>query len=337
MAVPTQSDVDSVASFVEACCELEREPFFGKDEKLGSRTGPGNATTYTMGDRFHFRSALISFRRIWMAKEASHWEGVIKILRRTDLPSEIVSFADHEATEIAAMCARESWPTKLNSKAVINLWLNTVFAHDGLTGQTKRADFESAVATYGHAQFEYAFRLSVKFLGGHFMNLSRLAAQAALEHYRAAHRLKPSFKMGAAFGNRRRERTADGHVIIRQSSTEFFTEETIEERFARVLERRTHADIKFLFDHLESTPTERLRATLRAQSVAELLTLLDGELRVVEMASDVFAEKSGIYASAGLAGKRVNVFIDNVVETHDEGVKKLNKKLAALQTDLLND
>ena len=66
---------------------------------------------------------------------------------------------------------------------------------------------------------------------------------------------------------------------------------------------------------------------MRAQSVAELLTLLDGELRVVEMASDAFAETPGIYASAGLAGKRVNVFIDNVVETHDTGVKTLNMHL----------
>jgi len=169
------------------------------------------------------------------------------------------------------------------------------------------------------------------------MNLSRLAAQPALDHYRAVNQLKPSFKMGAAFGNHRRERTADGHVIIRQSSTEFFTEETIAERFARILERRTHADIKFLLDHLDSTPTERLRATLRAQNVTDLLTLLDGKLRVVEMTSDGFVEKTDIYASAGLAGKRMNVFIDNVVETHDTGVKTLNKKLAALQWDLLND
>jgi len=165
MTAPSQREVDCVASLVEACGELEREPFFGKDEKLGSRTGPGNATTYAMGDRFHFRSALISFRRIWMKHEASHWENVVKILRQSNFPSAIVVFADHEATEIAAKCAQESWPTRMNSKVVINLWLNTVFAHDGLTGTTRRADFETAVAMYGHAQFEYAFRLSVKFFG----------------------------------------------------------------------------------------------------------------------------------------------------------------------------
>ena len=337
MRAPVQRDVDSIASFAEACAELEREPFFGKDEQLGSRTGPGKATTYTMGDRFHFRSTLISFRRIWMPNEASHWNRIAQILRRTNLPSEITAFGDHEAANIAATCARDSWPTTLNTKIVINLWLNTVFAHDGLTGPTRRSDFEAAVATYGHAQFEYAFRLSVKFLGAHFMNLWRLAAQQALEHYRTANQMKPSFNIGAAFGSSRRERTADGHVIIRQSSSEFFTEETIAERFARLLGRSAHKDIKYILDHLDSTPTERLRATLRARTIVELLTLLDGEFWVTEMESADFVEKPGIYASAGLAGKRVNIYIDNVVETHELGVKTLNKKLAALQRDLLSN
>lgn len=337
MPAPTQRDVDSVASFIEACDELQLEPFFGKDEQLGSSRGPGKATTYKMGDRFHFRSALISFRRIWMQKEASHWNRVVQILRRSNLPSEITAFSDHEAANIAATCSREGWPTKLNTKVVINLWLNTVFAHGGLTGKTRRSDFDAAVATYGHAQFEYAFRLAVKFLGGNFLNLSRLSAQQALEHYRTSQGLIPSFKVGSAFGSQRRERTADGHIIIRQGSSEFFTEETIAERFARILQRRAHEDIKYVLDHLDSTPTERLRAILRARTLAELLTLLEGELRVTEMTSSELVDHPGIYASAGLAGKRVNIYLDNVVETHDLGVKTLNKKLAALQAELLEN
>jgi hypothetical protein len=135
----------------------------------------------------------------------------------------------------------------------------------------------------------------------------------------------------------RRERTADGHIIIRQGSSEFFTEETIAERFARILQRRAHEDIKYILDHLDSTPTERLRAILRARTVAELLTLLEGELRVTEMASAELVDRPGIYASAGLAGKRVNIYLDNVVETHDLGVKTLNKKLAALKGELLGN
>jgi hypothetical protein len=60
-----QKDVDRVASFVEACFELGKEPFWGKDEKLGFQ-GAEDRWTFTFGDRFHFRSALISFRRLFM-------------------------------------------------------------------------------------------------------------------------------------------------------------------------------------------------------------------------------------------------------------------------------
>ena len=60
-----QKCVDQIASFVEACAELKNEPFFGKDEKLSFRSS-GNRWTFTFGDRFHFRSALISFRRLWI-------------------------------------------------------------------------------------------------------------------------------------------------------------------------------------------------------------------------------------------------------------------------------
>jgi hypothetical protein len=34
----SQQDIDRIASFVEACGELEKEPFFSKDEKLSFRS-----------------------------------------------------------------------------------------------------------------------------------------------------------------------------------------------------------------------------------------------------------------------------------------------------------
>jgi hypothetical protein len=337
MANPVQRDIDCVASLVEAASELQREPFFGKDEKLTYSDGPTGTTTYQMGDRFHFRSALISFRRIWMQGEASHWKRVVKILKQTDVPPATVALAQHEAAAIAATGARDAHPTRVKTDVLVHLWLNTVFAHDGLTGPTKRADFEAGVRKYGHAPFEYAFRVGVKHIGGHFINLSRLGAQPALSHYEQAHGLKPSFQIGAAFGSRRREKTADGHTIIRQGSSEFFTEETVAERFTRVLDRHIHRDFKFVLDHLNATHAEKLRAVLRATSIRELLTLLDGEFRIVEMTNDEFVHHPDMYASAGLAGRRVNVHIDNVVQTHANGEMALNRALAALRRDLLHD
>ena len=60
---------------MEACAELDREPFFGPDEKR-VLTVEGDRISCILGDRFHFRSALISFRRIWMPKEPSHVHSV---------------------------------------------------------------------------------------------------------------------------------------------------------------------------------------------------------------------------------------------------------------------
>ena len=125
-----QKCVDQVASFVEACAELKNEPFFGKDEKLSVRSS-GNRWTFTFGNRFHFRSALISFRRLWMPTEPSNWVEVVEILKNPDLPKGTTLSAEYHEKNIRAVISREAhWLNlKMPSSRIINLWLNTVFAH----------------------------------------------------------------------------------------------------------------------------------------------------------------------------------------------------------------
>lgn len=69
---PTPQEVDSLGAFIEAVEELEREPFFRPDDKLKIVIQNGK-TRYEFGDRFHFRSALVSFRRVWLEGEASYF------------------------------------------------------------------------------------------------------------------------------------------------------------------------------------------------------------------------------------------------------------------------
>src|SRR5262249_13351287 len=102
-----QKEVDRLASFIEACGELEKEPFFGRDEKLSFRSA-GQVSTFTFGDRFHFRSALISFRRLWMPREPSHWEKVVSVLKSPELPYGVGEFAKHHAQRIIAALKRDS-------------------------------------------------------------------------------------------------------------------------------------------------------------------------------------------------------------------------------------
>jgi hypothetical protein len=66
---PTPEEVDSLAAFIEAVEELEREPFFGPDDNL-KIVSRGGMTRYEFGDRFHFRSALVSFRRHFFHPDA---------------------------------------------------------------------------------------------------------------------------------------------------------------------------------------------------------------------------------------------------------------------------
>src|SRR3989304_1860470 len=99
MPLPTQKQIDGLASFMEGWGELEREPFFGKDERLGSKTAAFSKAWF-LGDRFHFRSALISFRRIWMSREPSSWKTIAILLQSPELPPAIAQMAKPEAALI---------------------------------------------------------------------------------------------------------------------------------------------------------------------------------------------------------------------------------------------
>lgn len=336
MPLINQQKIDGLASFVEACGELEREPFFGKDEKLGSRAANSTKTWFT-GDRFHFRSALISFRRIWMPKEPSHWRKIADLLIEPFVPAAIASVASHEIGLIQAEVDRPVYPTKIPANRTIELWLNTVFAHGGIDGgKNKRLDFEAAVAAHGHASFEMGCRWGVRIIGGHFLNLSRLAARPALLHLEATAGLKPSFQIGAAFGTKLRERTADGHVIIRQASSEFFREEALADRFARILGRSENDGIRHVFDSLNCSRTELLRLVLLCDTLPAILQHLNGSLRLACMDGDV-QYHAGMCSSSGIASTRVNVYLDNIVETDVIGAAALDRALQVFRRQLLRE
>ena len=336
MPLPTQKQIDGLASFIEACGELEREPFFGKDERLGSKTAAFSKAWF-LGDRFHFRSALISFRRIWMSREPSSWKTIAILLQSPELPPAIAQMAKHEAALIQDEIVRPLYPTMMPAERTIELWLNTVFAHGGIVGKNKRKDFEVAVETYGHASFEFACRQGVRLIGGHFLNLARLSARPALQHYEAAHGLTPLFHIGAAFGMKNRERTADGHVIIRQASSEFFSEETMAARFTRILNRNEHRDLKLVLDHLDASPAELLRGVLRAESFAGLLAEFEGVLRSASMIGNDVTTRPNLCSSSGIGATRVNAYLDNVVETDAGGVAALDAALAAFRHQLIRE
>lgn len=135
---PTQDEVDSLASFVEAIAELANEPFFSRDEprKLTHASGK---FTYHLGDRFHFRSALITFRRIWMKGDAENFDHICNIIWKysTPPPNDFLKFIRNSVREHLEQ--RPDWPRPIGitGRELVDLWLNAVFAHSGLSGRTK--------------------------------------------------------------------------------------------------------------------------------------------------------------------------------------------------------
>lgn len=74
-----QDQIDQLALYLEITEDMSYEAFFSKDEKIsfgGNRAG----NEYHLGDRTHFRSALINFRRLWMNNEPSNYNRVANIV-----------------------------------------------------------------------------------------------------------------------------------------------------------------------------------------------------------------------------------------------------------------
>ncbi len=311
------------------------EPFFGKDDPVRlQRMGP-TAVTYFLGDRFHFRSALISFRRIWMCSESSHWKDIVEYLMEPHLPSQVANTARHYQGAITSETQKDGFPAKVNVVRIIDLWLNTVFAHDGLVGPNERAEFERLATQHGSAAFEYAFRTAVKAFGFHFINLANLAAKPALEFLKTRNET-PTFKLVAAFGRKRRERLANGNVIIREGSSEFASEELLQQRFGRLLRRHEHRDLFTVCEQLDVSEKELLYATLRATDFMAFMADLGGVVNV-GIPSEERATRLGARLWAHVVSHRVAVYPDNEVETDLLGVEMLSKVLTKMRNELLRE
>lgn len=242
---PTQHELDSLAAFIEAAEELQQEPFFGPDEK---RTLGNDGKQYycALGDRFHFRSALVSFRRIWLNEEASNFYKICNIINKYCREELCVKFwmptirDQHQRTE----AARTMDTNSLRKKDIVDLWLNAVFAHNNIAQKSRqpkrldRMDFERYARDSGYAFFEYSFRVAVWEFGLCYLNLLRCIAGPILNHWKEKHGMAPSFEIGAPFGGGMEEITKDGVKITRKASTQYWNPETPEQKLQRLLVRQ---------------------------------------------------------------------------------------------------
>jgi hypothetical protein len=342
---PSQRDVDCVASFVEAAEELAREPFFGPDEKRSFSHG-GSTQTFHLGDRFHFRSALISFRRIWMSGEISNFYTVYGILwRHAKSVEERLPLLWARGFIQNAEKEKRNYPLTLeiSGKDLVDLWINTVFAHGGGDEKRrhKRVDFDRFVSQCGHAPLEYSFRMVVWNMGLQYIHVSNSCCRPALERWKAELQLQPSFQIGAAFGTSTRERTKEGHIIIRRASSEYAADETFDQRLRRILDRSQFSNLKFIFSNIDLGDKNLVRLVMGAADFSSIAGALGYEIQIVDVLSDKPGDyREGFRGSSGLwDGKRrsgIQLFGLSLV-TDATGLEILNGLIADLKRTLLSD
>src|SRR5437870_2379572 len=110
-ASPRRRDVDRLAVFVETAEELSREPFFDLYETSRSTQSGDKLLLVEMGDRFHFRSALIPFRRLWRKEEDTYFGKVLDLIERYE-PAQKATLNALRIEHTKLEEDRTSWPFK---------------------------------------------------------------------------------------------------------------------------------------------------------------------------------------------------------------------------------
>lgn len=339
MSMITQEQVDRVAAFIDACGEAKREPFFGPNEEADFRAASNwTRITFTFGDRLHFRSALIPFRRLWSSSDPAHWEATVTILKDSGLPQALELAARDCDAQARWEIDRKDPPgsVPLSRTKAVEVWMNAMVLPDPVRSKVLRAEFEAACTTYGHAAMEYAFRSAVKWLGYHFLRICDRAAEPALAFY-CERGIVPSFAVGSTMRIKRREKLATGTILLRRGVSDFAPEESFEQKFQRLLGQMDNRALQAVFKYLDASSTELVLAVVRSRSIIDLLTSIGGRLEICVFPADRVGgpARDDLHASSHGAEGRFNIYANNFVVTDDRGLSSLEGNLKRFRAQLL--
>ena len=287
--IPTQSEVDLLAAFVETANELRSEPFFDLHENTSYSQQSDKLIVMRMGDRFHFRSALIPFRRLWRNGEDTYYEDILKLLERFPTDANTKRFIASVRAEHAKVENDPSSPPRVSlpGKQLVDGWLYSVFIHTNLHRKTRdpnrgfdRHTFENYLQQFGHAWLEYAFRHSVRTAGWLYFQILDTLATPLLDEWEATFGKKPSFRMVSAFGNSVREKSPDGTIIIRKASSFYGVDETLIQELYRLLQR--FSLLRDTLKGLEMEPEELLKVVVGSKTVKQVIEKAGWEMHLAE-------------------------------------------------------
>jgi len=347
---PTQENIDALAAFVEVVEDLAAEPFMGEDENGSMRKGGGEPVTYSLGDRTHFRSALISFRRIWMQGEPTYYKTIGGLLHCYRPHSGLAGSFVKDIRQLSKN--KDYFIQGIKNEDIIDIWINTVFAHSGLdkNKSVNRNTFDSFVQEHGLGKFEWAFRMSVRIIALQFINLCAHEARPILKEWIEKFG-SPSFKISSPFGRKIKEISDDGSIIIKQASSKYFSEESIEKKFNRILKRNKFSTLKFIWDVLDASESGKVILLLKFEKFLDLLKELEFEYKelpegsrydenTIRLFDD--ASSSAILERAGELGSRLlePLFINRhqrVFHATCMGIEFINNHLLAFRNAFMND
>ena len=172
----------------------------------------------------------------------------------------------------------------MTNKALLELWINCVFAHGGLRKKNnfQRKHFDDAVQKYGIGVLEWNFRSIISSAGINMIVMGFHYVLPFLNQIYTQTGKKESFIRSSPFGRSIQEITQKKDVIYRKASTKFHSEESAEQRLKRVLKRSGHSTIANTLRNIKIPFGEKLMALLKCSDLNTFLTELGGKIHIHE-------------------------------------------------------
>lgn len=277
----TQEEFNNLAIFVAVVEELRKEPFFSEDnhDKL-SGDGAG-----IFCHPMFLKSAVLPFRKIWMAREGCAFRkrdgtGGIRDLVFRDFPDKRILegygywFYTHFEKQLTDSFGY-GWAQE-SKQEIIDLWLNTQIAHTGPKDPAKKktwerdlADFNKCGARIGREKFEFLFRASIETVGHFYILFEETLAFPLFKKLRGEDGMKPSFEADVAL--KYNPYPDPKYKIVFDDVFWHLKRETEEETFYRLLGRQQFSGLRAFLHALFSKAQEALGCVRELDNLAALL------------------------------------------------------------------
>ncbi|PYJ91350.1 MAG: hypothetical protein DME20_02360 [Verrucomicrobia bacterium] len=250
----TQAEFDQLATFVAVAEELRMEPFLSEDNherlvQLRAATGGSNVSAHFCHPAF-LKSAIMPFRRLWLASEICAFESIRDLVFRIHPDQKLVESYRHWFYDLYSRQLEESadrdWANE-SRRDILDIWIYTQAAHAGkkqyqkgkTIGRFSLLDFDQWAERIGRERFEFLFRSSVRAVGYLYIQFLEKLAAPLFWHLTRKSQMRPGFEAAAAL---KYSPYPDPRYRITFDDVFWHLDkESLEETFDRLLARQNYA------------------------------------------------------------------------------------------------